>query len=64
MCERTAWRFIPFIVDGYSSIGDEQGAPRRGDKLLNTPAVENPELIAEAARIFGSSCVVVAIDAR
>jgi cyclase len=31
---------------------------------FNTPAVENPELIAEAARIFGSSCTVVAIDAQ
>ncbi len=34
------------------------------DKIsMSTPAVENPKLIEEAARIFGSSCLVVAIDA-
>ena len=31
---------------------------------LNTAAVENPGLVREAARIFGSQCVTVAIDAR
>jgi cyclase len=30
---------------------------------LNTPAVENPGLVREAAQIFGSQCVIVAIDA-
>jgi cyclase len=34
------------------------------DKIsLNTPAVESPGLVREAARIFGSQCVIVAIDA-
>ncbi|MGI5822552.1 MAG: imidazole glycerol phosphate synthase subunit HisF [Dethiobacteria bacterium] len=31
---------------------------------LNTPAVENPALIADAARAFGRNSIVVAIDAR
>jgi cyclase len=35
------------------------------DKIsVNTAAVENPELISKAARVFGSQCVVVAIDAK
>ena len=35
------------------------------DKVsINTAAVQRPELVAEAARKFGSQCIVVAIDAR
>ena len=35
------------------------------DKVsVNSAAVKNPQLIADAAKIFGSQCVVVAIDAR
>jgi cyclase len=35
------------------------------DKVsLNTAAVERPELIAEGANVFGSQCMVVAVDAR
>jgi len=35
------------------------------DKVsLNTAAVENPGLISESAKRFGSQCVVVSIDAR
>ena len=35
------------------------------DKVgLNTAAVERPEVIREAARQFGSQCIVVAIDAK
>ena len=30
---------------------------------INTAAVKNPELIAEAAAIFGRQCIVLAIDA-
>jgi cyclase len=58
---------IPFIVGGgISSIEQMSKVLQAGaDKFsFNTPAVENPELIAEAARIFGSSCTVVAIDAQ
>ncbi len=59
--------FIPFTVGGgLRTIEDIQAILRAGaDKVsLNTSAVENPGLIGEAARYFGSQCIVVAIDAR
>ncbi|WPU65836.1 imidazole glycerol phosphate synthase subunit HisF [Peredibacter starrii] len=35
------------------------------DKItLNTAAVENPSLISEASKLFGSQCVVVSVDAK
>ena len=35
------------------------------DKIsINSSAINNPRLITDAAEIFGSQCVVVAIDAR
>jgi cyclase len=58
---------IPFTVGGgLRSLDDIQAILRAGaDKVsLNTAAVENPALIREAARYFGSQCIVVAIDAR
>jgi imidazole glycerol-phosphate synthase subunit HisF len=59
--------FIPFTVGGgLRTIEDIQAILRAGaDKVsLNTSAVENPDLIAESSRRFGSQCIVVAIDAR
>jgi cyclase len=59
--------FIPFTVGGgLGSIEDVRAVLRAGaDKVsLNTAAVERPELITEGANIFGSQCMVVAIDAR
>jgi cyclase len=59
--------FIPFTVGGgLRTLEDIQAILRAGaDKVsLNTSAVENPELIREGARYFGSQCIVVAIDAR
>ena len=59
--------FIPFTVGGgLRSLEDIQAILRAGaDKVsLNTSAVENYDLISEAARYFGSQCIVVAIDAR
>ncbi|HVF28824.1 MAG TPA: imidazole glycerol phosphate synthase subunit HisF [Pyrinomonadaceae bacterium] len=59
--------FIPFTVGGgLNHIEDIRAVLRAGaDKVsLNTAAVERPALITEAAEIFGSQCVVVAIDAR
>ncbi|MEZ4674701.1 MAG: HisA/HisF-related TIM barrel protein [Caldilineaceae bacterium] len=35
------------------------------DKIsINSAAVKNPPVISEAAKRFGSQCIVVAIDAR
>ncbi|MEJ7708473.1 MAG: imidazole glycerol phosphate synthase subunit HisF [Pyrinomonadaceae bacterium] len=59
--------FIPFIVGGgLNSIEDVRSVLRAGaDKVsLNTKAVERPELISEGAEVFGSQCMVIAIDAR
>jgi len=59
--------FIPFTVGGgIKSIEEIRKILASGaDKIsVNTAAVKNPRLITEAARRFGSQCVVVAIDAK
>jgi cyclase len=59
--------FIPLTVGGgLNSSEDVRGVLRAGaDKVsLNTAAVERPELISEGAEIFGSQCIIVAVDAR
>ena len=59
--------FIPLCVGGgLGSIEDVRAVLRAGaDKVsLNTAAVERPELITEGATVFGSQCMVVAVDAR
>jgi imidazole glycerol-phosphate synthase subunit HisF len=58
--------FIPITVGGgLRSIDDMRQVLRAGaDKVcLNTAAIRNPQLIADASNIFGSSTVVVAIEA-
>ena len=64
---RTAQRvFVPLTVGGgISSVYDFRELLRSGaDKVsVNSAAVRNPQLIHDAAEIFGSQCVVVAIDA-
>jgi cyclase len=54
------------VGGGLNSSDDIQAVLRAGaDKVsLNTAAVERPDLISEAAEVFGSQCIVVAIDAR
>ena len=59
--------FIPFTVGGgIRTIEDFRRLLREGaDKIsVNSPAIDRPELIREAAEKFGSQCVVVAIDAK
>jgi cyclase len=59
--------FIPFTVGGgIKSVDDFRRILKAGaDKIgINTAAVQNPELISEAADKFGAQCVVVAIDAK
>lgn len=59
--------FIPFTVGGgIRSVEDFKAILREGaDKVsINSSAINNPNLISEAADKFGSQCVVVAIDAR
>jgi len=66
--ERTAREvFIPLTVGGgIRTIDDFRLLLRAGaDKIsVNSAAVRNPLLISEAADIFGSQCVVVAIDGK
>ncbi|MDR1409429.1 MAG: imidazole glycerol phosphate synthase subunit HisF [Oscillospiraceae bacterium] len=59
--------FIPFTVGGgIKSVEDFTVMLKAGaDKVgVNSAAVRNPALIAEAAKKLGSQCVVLAIDAR
>lgn len=59
--------FIPFTVGGgLRNIEDIKAILRAGaDKVsLNTSAVQNPDLIKESSRIFGSQCIVLAVDAK
>jgi cyclase len=59
--------FIPLTVGGgVRSCADVDALLRAGaDKVsLNTAAIARPELLGEAARRFGSQCVVLSVDAR
>jgi cyclase len=59
--------FIPFTIGGgIRSVEDAQAVLDAGaDKVsVNSAAVARPELVDELARVFGSQCVVLAIDAR
>lgn len=58
--------FIPITVGGgLRTISDIKDVLRVGaDKVcLNTAAIKNPQLIKDASRMFGSSTIVVAIEA-
>jgi len=59
--------FIPLTVGGgLRTVEDIRSVLRAGaDKAsIGTAAVERPEFISEAARAFGSQCVVLSVDAR
>jgi cyclase len=59
--------FIPVTLGGgMRTVADMRAALNAGaDKVsVNSAAVERPELITEAARAFGSQCVVLAVDVR
>ena len=59
--------FIPFTVGGGIQTVERMDELLRSgaEKVsVNTAAVQNPNLITEAARRFGNQCVVLAIDAR
>ncbi|MCD6413823.1 MAG: imidazole glycerol phosphate synthase subunit HisF [Elusimicrobia bacterium] len=59
--------FIPLTVGGgIRTIDDITELLRAGaDKVsINTAAVENPGLVREGSKAFGSQCIVVAIDAK
>ena len=59
--------FMPLTVGGgIRTVEDIRNLLNAGaDKVsINTAAVKNPELVKEGAKIFGSQCIVVAIDAK
>jgi cyclase len=59
--------FIPLTVGGgVREVDDVRRLLNAGaDKVsINTSAVLNPQLVADAAARFGSQCIVVAIDAK
>lgn len=58
---------IPFCVaGGIRTVDDARAILANGaDKIsINSPALEQPDLIQHMAREFGSQCVVVGIDSR
>ncbi len=59
--------FIPFTVGGgISAVSQVHDLLRAGaDKVsINSAAVKNPDLLAEASQAFGSQCIVLAVDAK
>lgn len=59
--------FIPFSVGGgLRTVEDCRRVLLAGAEKVNvnTAAVQNPELIAEASRAFGAQCVVLSMDVR
>ena len=59
--------FIPFIAGGgVRNINDIRSLLSAGAEkvAVNTAATKNPELIRQAAKIFGSQCIVLSIEAK
>ena len=59
--------FIPFTVGGgVRSVNDVRRLLNAGaDKVsINTSAVQNPQLVADASGRYGAQCIVVAVDAK
>ena len=59
--------FIPFTVGGgIRSVESMRTMLKAGaDKIsVNTAAVDNPKIISEGAKKFGSQCIVLAVDAK
>ncbi|MCB0830964.1 MAG: imidazole glycerol phosphate synthase subunit HisF [Solirubrobacterales bacterium] len=68
LARRTAENvFIPFTIGGgIRSVEDARAVLGAGaDKVaVNSAALKRPELLSELAEVFGSQCVVIAIDAK
>ena len=67
LCETARNVFIPLTVGG--GINTTQDFDRvlkcGADKVsVNSGAIKNPELISEAARIYGNQCVVLSVDVK
>jgi cyclase len=68
LAARTAEKvFIPYTIGGgISSVEQIREILKKGaDKVsINTAAFNDPSLISRASKIFGSQCIVIAIDAK
>lgn len=59
--------FMPLTVGGgITHVQDIRNVLNAGaDKIsMNSAAIRNPELISEGAQLFGSQCIVLAVDAK
>ncbi len=59
--------FVPFTIGGgIRSVEDAQAVLDAGaDKVsINSAALARPELVDELAKVFGTQCVVLAVDAK
>ncbi|MGJ4747090.1 imidazole glycerol phosphate synthase subunit HisF [Leptospira sp. SA-E8] len=59
--------FIPFTVGGgIRTLDDVKAVLEKGaDKVsINTAAFQNPDLLRAAAEIYGSQCIVCAVDVK
>ena len=59
--------FVPMTVGGWIKNVEEinQFLKEGADKIsINTEAVNNPNFIEEASKIFGSQCIVISIDVK
>ena len=67
LCEVARTIFIPLTVGGgINTVDDFDRVLKCGaDKVsVNSGAIRNPELIAEAARKYGDQCVVISADVK
>ena len=67
LCETASKVFIPLTVGGgVNSLADFERVLACGaDKVsVNTGAIRRPKLIAEAAKRYGSQCVILSVDAK
>ena len=67
LCEAASKIFIPLTVGGgINSVSDFDRVLKCGaDKVsVNSGAIKNPNLIYEAAKLYGSQCVVISADVK
>ena len=67
LCETARQVFIPLTVGGgINTVADFDRVLKCGaDKVsVNSGAIRNPSLVAEAARLYGDQCVVLSVDVK
>ena len=67
MCETAKSVFIPLTVGGgINTVADFDRVLKCGaDKVsVNSGAIRNPDLIYEAAKLYGDQCVVLSVDVK